>query len=566
MVQYCPECGRENQKSAKFCNECGSSLGDSGTQRIVLLDNRYEIVSTIKSGNMGCIFKAVDTRLDVVVAVKKMLQFEGTPDDVKYAKKKFFEEARILSTLHHGGLPKVSDFFIETDPVSGKPAHYLIMTFIEGNDLESLMNKRNKNPLPVDKVLDYFTQILNILSYLHSRKPPVIYRDMKPSNIMIADDNLFLVDFGIARLFAPQTKGTLIGTPGYASPEQYKGFTDQRSDLYSLGAVIHYLLTGTDPEDPSRPPFHFESVKDLNSKVPGYLNDIIMSMLDLIADNRPGSADEILEILDTQNNPPKSTPYIAFPKSSNKPQAVAKPKKTLPNRIINQKDGTELVLIPDGEFIAGGSGKDEGKGTFHFYLPAFYLAIHPVINAQYRKFVDETGHSPPDNDFWKNLNIADHPVTNVSWFDTVDYCNWAGLRLPCELEWEKGARGSDGRRYPWGNEWDKRCCRDDNNRGSNTTCSVLSYPLGVSPYGLHNMSGNVWEWCSDWYDSDAYSHYKNGDLSFGALSLPDMGCGRVLRGGSWSNYYNINFRCVNRNYNRPEQSYGGTSFRCAKDP
>lgn len=307
MPIYCPKCGEENPDSAYFCFECGvqiRQLPKKGTQKFVLLDNRYEIKSVIKSGNMGCVYKAHDIRLGILVAVKKLFPVVGNSGEERYAKKRFLEEARILSKLHHGGLPNVSDFFIENDPDSGKPAHFLVMTFIEGKDMEIMMNERMGRPLSVDESLNYFRQILSILSYLHSQKPPVIYRDMKPSNVMIQNKTVFLIDFGIARLFIPQKKGTLIGTPGYSSPEQYKGFTDPRSDLYSLG----YFLTGTDPQDPSREPFKFEPIKDLNSTVPDYLNDTIMSMLDFNRENRPESADKILEMLNSRQKDKSELP------------------------------------------------------------------------------------------------------------------------------------------------------------------------------------------------------------------------------------------------------------------
>ena len=239
--------------------------------------------------------------------------------------------------------------------------------------------------------------------------------------------------------------------------------------------------------------------------------------------------------------------------------------------LINPKDGTPLVRIPAGEFLAGGNEHlDEGGRLFSITLPTYYLAVHPVTNQQYARFVAETGHRPPErtkvgHPVWTDGSYpeekAPHPVVCVSWSDARAYCEWARLRLPTELEWEKGARGLDGRDYPWGDDWQQAWCQNNFKRHEETTCSVWGHPEGASPWGCYQMAGNVWEWCEDWYDNLAYSRYVAGDLA-----LPMAGTRRVCRGGSWNSAEARAFRCCHRYYNQgrdPEHRVPFQGFRCA---
>jgi formylglycine-generating enzyme required for sulfatase activity len=236
---------------------------------------------------------------------------------------------------------------------------------------------------------------------------------------------------------------------------------------------------------------------------------------------------------DTQVRPPKPLRVNPDPSVASMPGAGT--------TIVNEKDGSQLVLIPACEFLAG---KEEFKVT----LPAFYIGLHEVTNRQYKRFVDATGHRPPglseaSHPVWRGNRYlaikADYPVVGVDWRDAQAYCDWAGLRLPRELEWEKAARGVDGRQFPWGNAWEPSKVRCHLNSGSEQTCDVIAYPAGKSPWGIMHTAGNVAEWTADWANyNDYFTRYGNG-----VVPPLSSGQGIVLRGGSWRLDDTDRFRC-----------------------
>jgi len=227
----------------------------------------------------------------------------------------------------------------------------------------------------------------------------------------------------------------------------------------------------------------------------------------------------------------------------------------------------EMILIPAGEFIMGTDNRLPDEGPEHkVHLKAYYIDRYEVTNLQYRRFNNETHRRSPSH--FRNRTFppgkADHPVTFVSWEDADAYCRWAGKRLPTDQEWEKAARGSDGRMFPWGNEFDiKRAntpLRWKKLSQFGDTTPVGAFPEGASPYGLMDMSGNVWEWTASWYT--AYPKNKVASESYGERY-------KTLKGGSWfdCSFYNcgISAPVFNRAFFAKKVKNDSFGFRCAKD-
>jgi len=246
---------------------------------------------------------------------------------------------------------------------------------------------------------------------------------------------------------------------------------------------------------------------------------------------------------------------------------IAKHPKVVKNRKLTAGDYKKMILIPAGEFLMGSDDRlrDE-KPALISYINAFYIDRFEVTNKDYKEFTDATGRErlPEHWDRGADGNLyppekANHPVVFVSWHDADDYCRWRGKRLPRETEWEKAARGTDGRTYPWGNKWD---LEKSNNplKGVEDTLPVGSFEAGKSPYGLYDMSGNVWEWVDDLYLPHAGSDYVS----------PEFGDKyKLLKGGSWWDcmFYGcgISAPVYNRSFfdaNTRNDSFG---FRCAAD-
>ncbi|MDY7041898.1 MAG: formylglycine-generating enzyme family protein [Chloroflexota bacterium] len=228
---------------------------------------------------------------------------------------------------------------------------------------------------------------------------------------------------------------------------------------------------------------------------------------------------------------------------------------------VTTPPAADMVLIPAGPFIMGSDSDDPDEAPQQEVdLPAFEIDLFEVTNAQFAAFVEATGHQTDaekgGETGWRGFYTEDkdnHPVVKVSWNDAVAYCQWVGKRLPTEAEWEKAARGTDGRIYPWGDEWDPARVNSYQS-GYRGTTSVGSFADGASPYGVFDMAGNVWEWTSDWYLPYPGSNYQ--DPYFGEEN-------KVTRGGAWFEEP-PQVRASNRNCTCDIAANDDLGFRCAR--
>jgi eukaryotic-like serine/threonine-protein kinase len=273
-----------------------NSLGAGNTMpRGQLLEGRYEVEQVIGYGGMSTVYRARDIHFASTVrvcAIKEMFDVSADPNVRQDKLKRFEEEANFLALLNHQSIPKIFDFFAAND------RRYLVLEYIEGKNLENVLEE-NGTPFEEQQVLEWGIALCDVLYYLHNHRPkPIVFRDMKPSNIMITSTNrLVLIDFGIAKTFQEDKKGTMIGTEGYSPPEQYKGLALPGGDIYALGATLHQLLTNSDPRVEVPFTFHERLPRSLNPKVSPELDAVVMKALEFDIGKRWQSVEELREAL-----------------------------------------------------------------------------------------------------------------------------------------------------------------------------------------------------------------------------------------------------------------------------
>lgn len=255
-----------------------------------LVDGKYKILNKVGQGGMSVVYMAINEKANKTWAVKEVrkdgvLNFESV-------KQGLVAETNILKKLSHPNLPSIIDV-IDTED-----SFIIIMDYVQGNSLNKALEEYGAQPQ--EYVIEWAKQLCDVLGYLHSRQPPIIYRDMKPANIMLKPDgNVTLIDFGTAREFKEKNLAdtTCLGTVGYAAPEQFGGMgqTDARTDIYCLGATLYHLVTGCNP---SEPPYEMKPIREINPSLSGGLERIILKCTQRNPEDRYQSAAELMYALD----------------------------------------------------------------------------------------------------------------------------------------------------------------------------------------------------------------------------------------------------------------------------
>jgi len=483
--------------------------------------SKYELEEFL-GGGMSHVYRARDTVIGRTVAVK-ILTEAGCQD--AEAKARFLAEARMAGNIAHDNVISIFDFG-EDD--QHRP--FMVMEFLRGEDLRHAI--KNGHTGDLRNKLKIALQAARALDYIHGQK--IVHRDIKPENIHINQAGVVkLMDFGIAKSegLAMTRAGYVLGTPYYMAPEQVTGQNiTAQVDIYAFGVLLFELLCGAKPISGDTVERIFYSILNEPLKLePLYQAGVPQSVCDLVArctaknpaDRPQGFAPVCAEIerLIANSDAPTialgPTPDLPAPKAATTP--AARPAWLIPAIAVlalivaaggyfglRPKPGAttaanppvetrgpatlattiavssgDMILVPAGDFEFG---KDKQQAS----LPAFYMDKTEVTNAVYQQFCAATGRPLPDGFPAEQPGL---PVVNVSILDAHAFATWAGKRLPTGKEWEKAARGTDGRSYPWGNDRDAARA----NLASKALRPAADFPDGASPYGVVQMAGNAWE-------------------------------------------------------------------------
>ena len=464
---------------------------------------KYELQKFL-GGGMSHVYRARDTVIGRTVAVK-ILTPQGCAD--AEAKARFLLEAQMSGNVEHDNIIKIYDYGEE----QGRP--FIVMEFLVGQDLRDAI--KNSQTGDLEGKLRIALQIARALEYVHSRK--IIHRDIKPENIHLdAAGKAKLMDFGIAKAegLSMTRAGFALGTPYYMAPEQVLGeVVTDAVDIYAFGILFYELLTGEKPvkgESVERlfyailnEPLNPEALR--RASVPQAIIDFVLRCTAKKAQDRYPSFTAVASELQKFLKKPEPVAVVEPPRKSGKMVAIAlasvvllgagaavwwawpKPKPVLPVTITTTTG--PMMLVPAGRFLYG----QDKKVTI---VPDFYIDRSEVSNFHYEKFCQETGHALPEHFPRDRPGL---PVVNITIVDAQAFARWAKKRLPNSQEWEKAARGTDGRTFPWGDQTDaSRANVSDNPKMTDERLSqVNAFFEGESPFKILQMAGNALEYVDD---------------------------------------------------------------------
>jgi formylglycine-generating enzyme required for sulfatase activity len=547
-------------------NQDRSSKKDMLAGDTMLSNGRYRIVRHLASGGFGNTYEAVSTSFDAKCAIKEFFMSGVNHRDYnayivqvsnpmmkstfELAKAKFKKEAQRIFKLHNDHIVRVHDLFEENNTV------YYVMDYIEGNSLSRLM-KAQGHPFSEQQCRDFLIQMTDALRCIHASQ--IWHMDIKPGNIMMdASGRCTLIDFGASKQTDMDSGGTtssvIAQTPGYAPMEQVNGNKDYWgpwTDIYALGATIYNLLTG------NRPPLSDDiSVRQSQAfsfpdTVSQQMRRLVIHMMSPVYVNRPQSVDEVEAELNRVVTPPPAddnnstvygslanTVYNPSNQTTIAPVTVADATVAKPQPKTFKVKGVSFTMIPvEGGTFTMGATAEQGIEAFDDEKPAHRVTLSGYYIGQ-TEVTQELWHSVMGDNpsYFKGAKL---PVERVSWEDCQKFITKLNsmtgqrFRLPTEAEWEFAARGgnsSRGYKYAGSNTLDNVAWYCDNS-GSETHNVGTKSP---NELGIYDMSGNVWEWCSDWYGENYYAQSP----SFNPQG-PSSGSRRVFRGGSWDYYAGI---------------------------
>ena len=520
---------------------------------ISLCNGRYKLLKVLGKGGFGITYLGLHTGLDKKVAIKEYFpkdsfrrQSDGT--QVSYSNtgenrkniERFLKEARTMAELKHKGVVSVSDVFEENATA------YYVMDYIEGQSLE------DKGTLPEAAALKYIDQVAQALKYIHDKG--ILHLDIKPANIMIdQDDNAVLIDFGISKHYDGGGEATSTTTVGYSAgyspieqmtPGGLKQFTPS-TDIYALGATIYKIISGT------KPPASTDLADDATLTKPAGMSQALFCTVSKCMEqkrkDRPQTMDEVIALLNKEQDVFQQTQPLTSGMS--RQSSESKLKSAIGNfgediSIFNVK-GVEfkMVKVQGGTFQMGATS-EQGSDVWRDEKP-----VHSVTLSDYY-----IGQTQVTQELWQVVmgnNPSEfrgdnqRPVENVSWNDCQNFITklnrltGKNFRLPTEAEWEFAARGGNKRndyKYSGSNKVNDVAWYESNSSTNSVMRSFLTMGRGkrthpvaqkqANELGLYDMSGNVWEWCQDWYDDYSSNSQTNP-------TGPSTGRNRVLRGGCW---------------------------------